>query len=168
LASSLLLENSNAGKEATVESQNNSLPPKAPFSLPLRARRSLRPLPTPKRAEDLKRALNTMDRDRNSNVRTSRLLKRKITKGFDEKDYQLAVLAEENRSLRAQLEAMKPKKRKRVDLTPNTKFADIEAIRRAQIAARAIEESLIKEGGEEEASDNSTVERSCIVVGVPR
>jgi len=167
LASPLLLENSNAGKEASIKPQDNSPPAKAPFSLPLRVRGPLGPMLTPRRAEDLKRALNTMEKDHDINIRTSRLLKRKITKGFDEKDYRVAMLEEENKALKARLEALRPKKRKKVELSPNSKFADIEAIRRAQIKAGAVEESLIEgEQESDEDSEASTAEGSCIVVAV--
>lgn len=37
--------------------------------------------------------------------------------------------------LEDQVEAMRPRKKKRVRISPNSKFADIEAIQRAQIEA---------------------------------
>lgn len=77
-------------------------------------------------------------------------------------DYTLALTKTENEALRAQLEATKPKKRRRVDTNPNELdlFADVAAVRRAQIAAGSVEvgqEDSSEDGDSSDAGD-------CIVV----
>jgi hypothetical protein len=67
----------------------------------------------------------------------------------------------ENELLKAKLEAMAPVKRKKVPTSPNSRFVQIEAIRKAQIAARAIE----AESADEEGSEESETPEDCIVVG---
>ena len=61
-----------------------------------------------------------------------------MTKGFDEKDNQLASAESKIQSLEMQLEAAKPKKRRKVRISPNSKFANIKAIKRAQNEANGI------------------------------
>ena len=78
-----------------------------------------------------------------------RLLFRKIIKGFEEQesilvDYELRI-----HSLEVQLEKARPRKRKKVKTSLNSKFIDIKAIYKAQIVAR---EARIKEEEEEIAS----------------
>ncbi|KAM4062525.1 Tc5 transposase DNA-binding domain-containing protein [Hirsutella rhossiliensis] len=93
---------------------------------------------TPRRSQDLKVQVvqfNQLDDD----VPTKRLLFRKITKGFDEKDGLLAKAQLQIQALETQLAAVKPKKRKRVVTSPNSRFANIEAIRRAQEEVNAAE-----------------------------
>ena len=50
-----------------------------------------------------------------------------------------ANLEAQTLSQQAQLEALSSKKRKRVQVNPNTKFANIESIKRAQEAAALLE-----------------------------
>ncbi|KAK8093427.1 transposase [Apiospora hydei] len=85
---------------------------------------------------------------------TQRQLFRKVRKAFDEKERQVEAL-------QAQLEAVRPRKRKKVNLSPNSKFATIEDIQRTQLAVGEAENSL----NEESDSDNSKA-GSCIVVTV--
>lgn len=72
----------------------------------------------------------------------------------------MTMTSQKNRSLEAQIEATRAVTRKRVQLDPNEVFADIEAIRKAQIDAGEV-------SADEEDSDDSstpTEEGSCIVV----
>ncbi|KAF4631462.1 hypothetical protein G7Y89_g6669 [Cudoniella acicularis] len=66
----------------------------------------------------------------------------KVVKGFDEKDFDLAQANLRIKQLEARVEQLEPRKRRRVKTSPNSKFADIRAIRQAQIEAgdREIEE----------------------------
>ncbi|KAF3765656.1 hypothetical protein M406DRAFT_225201, partial [Cryphonectria parasitica EP155] len=59
------------------------------------------------------------------------------------------------------IEALRPSKRRKVDMDPNSKFAGIEDIQRAQNAANRHEDSL----NEESDVELSTDEEDCIVVG---
>ena len=60
------------------------------------------------------------------------------------------------------MEAAKPKKRKKVQTSPNSKFANLEAIQRTQLEVQGV---IIKveDSPEEEDSDDSN---SCIVVNL--
>ncbi|KID59393.1 hypothetical protein MAN_10698, partial [Metarhizium hybridum] len=93
---------------------------------------------------------------------TKRLLFRKITKGFDEKDSLLAKAQLQIQALETQLEAARPKRRRKVETSPNSRFADIKAIQHAQEKANVAENN--KEDGEE--SEISENEKNCIVVQV--
>jgi hypothetical protein len=67
---------------------------------------------TPRKAKDLQgqlRLYSQLDQP----TSTQRLLFRKVQKAFDEKDYALAISQRENLSLKAQLEAARPRKKKR-------------------------------------------------------
>jgi hypothetical protein len=86
---------------------------------------------------------------------------RKVEKGYDEKEWELEMALCDNELLKARLEAIVPIKRKRVETSPNSRFVNIRAIRRAQIAAGAIE----AESADEKGSSESETPRSCIVVG---
>ena len=128
-------------------------------------RQSLGAIDTPKRTGDLKRAFEAMDNNTKNNTRKSRHLIRKISKGLDEKDYQLAVQEERIKALEAQLATLQPRKRKKVKLSPNSKFVDIRAIQKAQIDAGDIDDSLSEgEQASESDSEASTLEGDCIVV----
>jgi hypothetical protein len=90
------------------------------------------------------------------------LLFRKITKGFDEKDSLLAKAQLQIQALEAQLEAARPKRRRKVETSPNSRFADIKAIQRAQEEV-AVAESYKEDEEESEVSDK---EESCIIVQI--
>ena len=91
---------------------------------------------------------------------TQRLLFRKIIKGFEEQESILADHELRIRSLQVQLEKAKPKKRKKVKTSPNSKFAGIEAIYKAQIAAK--EARTEEEEGEIANLSDSTLD--CIEI----
>ena len=91
---------------------------------------------------------------------TRRLLFRKLEKVFDEKDYQLAQLRQENEALKVRLEGTTTGRRKRVVPDPNQWFVNIEQIRRAQIAAGRVEDPV----AEEIRSESPGKARDCIIV----
>src|SRR5690606_12132259 len=95
---------------------------------------------------------------------TQRLLFRKVQKGFEEKDNQLAALQSRVQALEEQAEDAKPRKKKRVQISPNSKFADIRAIHQAQIEAGD------KNNGTAESSDSelSSELGNCIIVASKR
>ena len=92
---------------------------------------------------------------------TRRQLFQKVRKAFDEKDAQLATSLQKIKSLEAQVEAGKRRKRKKVKTSPNSKFANIEAIYKAQMEVGEVENSL----DESSDSDIPSEAGSCIVVG---
>ena len=80
---------------------------------------------------------------------------RKILKGFEEQesvltDHQLRI-----QSLETRLEAARPKKRRKVKTSPNSKFANIEDIQKAQREAREVDI-------ENEASDIASLSDSTL------
>jgi hypothetical protein len=93
-------------------------------------------------------------------TRTQRLLFKKVNKAFDMMDHDKALLQAENQALHAQLEAIKPRKRKRVEVDPNMAFASIAAIRRAQLEAGAV----VEEPEDSPVDDDHSDTNSCIVV----
>jgi len=114
---------------------------------------------TPRRPQDLKVQVlqfSQLDND----VPTKRLLFRKTTKGFDEKDGLLAKAQLQIQALETQLAVLKPKKRKRVETSPNSRLADIEAVRRAQEEVNAADNED-SNGTEAELSE---IGDDCIVV----
>ncbi|SRR6266566_3102238 len=85
------------------------------------------------------------------------LLKRKLFKALNEKNMLLTEAQVKIRSLEAQLEAARPKKKRAVKLSPNSRFVTIGDIQRAG-SVEEINES------ESEALDESSSIVSCIVV----
>ncbi|KAM9874670.1 transposase [Verticillium dahliae] len=114
---------------------------------------------TPRKTVDLQVQLAQFSQlDRPTN--TQRLLFRKVQKGFEEKDCLLATQERRIQILEQQLEQARPRKRKKVQISPNSKYADIEAIHRAQIEAGDKEDSP----GEISDSDLPSDPEDCIVV----
>ncbi|KAK8013654.1 transposase [Apiospora marii] len=95
------------------------------------------------------------------NTVTQRQLFRNVRKAFDEKDVQVAILGKQVEALQIQLEAERPRKRRKVDLSPNSRFARIEDIQRTQIAVRGAGIS-----SDEESDSEISEAGSCIVVAV--
>ncbi|KAF4630754.1 hypothetical protein G7Y89_g7386 [Cudoniella acicularis] len=95
-----------------------------------------------------------------SDLLTCRQLFRKIVKGFDEKYYALAQAGLRIKQLEARVEQLEPRKRRKVQTSPNSKFADIQAIKKAQIEAgdREIDED------ESNSSIESIATSDCIEV----
>ena len=115
---------------------------------------------TPRKKTDLRGYLNNLA-IRRQDLSTRRLLFKKVEKAFDQKDFKLAQLQQENEALKAQLEVARPSKKKKVVVDPNSLFASIEQIHQAQIDAGRIEGSIAEESGSESVESDA----SCIVVG---
>jgi hypothetical protein len=62
--------------------------------------------------------------------------------------------------LKVKLAAVVPAKRRKVETSPNSRFVNIEAIRRAKIKAGELEAELV----DEEVSEGSETPKECIVV----
>ncbi len=62
---------------------------------------------------------------------TQRLLFRKVIKGIDEKDYELGKANIRIKELEERLEYLRPKKKRKVQTSPNSKFVTTRAIREA-------------------------------------
>jgi hypothetical protein len=91
---------------------------------------------------------------------TQRQLFKKITKGFNEKDSSLVQANMRIEALETQLEIGRPINRKKVETSPNSKFADINRIYAAQQAAEGVQ----IENEDLDVSIISVVEEDCIVV----
>jgi hypothetical protein len=92
---------------------------------------------------------------------TQRYLFRKILKRWEQKDIDLAIASRKNQELEAKIEASRKVRRKKVQIDPNESFANIEAIRKAQIEAGEV--STDSDGSEDSETPSET--RSVIVVG---
>ncbi len=90
---------------------------------------------TPKASRDLHGQLVVLQKLDGGERTTRRLLFDKIGKGFAEKDTLLAASEIKIKGLEARLDALRPKKRRKVEVSPNSRFAEIRGIQRAQIAA---------------------------------
>jgi 4-hydroxybenzoate polyprenyltransferase len=136
LMSPLLLENSNMAKK-TLSQPSQSLIEKSHIDWNSNA------LPviwsTPKKSTELKAQAAEFQKLQNQDHLTQRLLFRKIVKGFEEQESVLANHELKIQSLEVQLEKARPKKRKKVKISPNSKFADIQAIQRTQNEVNRVE-----------------------------
>lgn len=70
-----------------------------------------------------------------ASVPTARLLFRKVSKAVDQRDFVIAQHERRIQQLEARVQQLEPRKRRRVRTSPNSKFAGIEAIKKAQIEA---------------------------------
>ena len=74
---------------------------------------------------------------------TARVLFRKVLKGLNNKDFVIAQQEFRIRQLKSKVIQLEPRKRRKVQTSPNSKFASIKAIKRAQIAAEDREDVLL-------------------------
>ena len=116
---------------------------------------------TPRKSRDLREQVYQSNLI-NQHTPTQRLLFQKVSKALDEKECQLASTTARIDALERQVEALKPQKRKRVETSPNSRFADIRRIQRAQEEESEIVISSDESGDVESIS--SVV--SCIEVGL--
>ena len=129
LMSPLLLENSN-------KSTNPILPnaQETPIRHPEVSSTSIG-LQTPKGRKDPYSQIRTLASGSHDQLPTQRLLFRKVIKGIDEKEYELGKANIRIKELEERLEHLRPKKKRRVQTSLNSKFATTRAIKEAQIAA---------------------------------
>ena len=119
LMSRLLLENSKKTKSNTA---NTSGTPETPLPISSWLLDSSQiAWSTPRRSKDLRTQMTRYGR-LEKDYSTRKLLFRKIAKGFEEKETLLATAEYKIQSLEMQLEAVRPKKKKKVQTSPNSKF----------------------------------------------
>ena len=152
--SPLLLENSNKSTSSLLPQ-----PQETPI-LPLEVSNTSIELKIPKVKKDLYLQIRTLASESHDQLPTQRLLFRKIVKGIDEKDYELGKANMRIKELEERLEQLRPKKRRKVRTSPNSKFVTTRAIREAQIAAG--DRQIVPVESEGEGDSDSTV--SCIEV----
>ncbi len=91
---------------------------------------------TPKAGKEFRLQLNTLTKKSHDNIPTRRLLFNKAIKAFDQKDFALGQAEMRIQQLEAKLDQLQPRKKRKVQTSPNSKFTDIQAIQKAQIIAR--------------------------------
>jgi len=154
LMSPLLLENSNRSTTTPLQSSQNI--PRHHLEV---SSTSIQ-FSTPKAKKDMYLQIRTLATVSHDQLPTQRLLFRKIVKGIDEKDYELGKANMRIKELEERLEQLRPKKRRKVRTSPNSKFVTTRAIREAQIAAE--DRQIVPVESEGEGDSDSTV--SCIEV----
>jgi hypothetical protein len=123
LMSPLLLENSNTS-QSTLEALEG-LPIGSIIESPQVD------LYTPRKSTEIKAQVARFQELEDQGPSTQRLLFRKIVKGFEDQEATLANHSFRIQSLEVQLEKARPRKRRKVRTSPNSKFADISDIWRA-------------------------------------
>ena len=83
------------------------------------------------------------------------MLFRKVIKGINEKEYELGKANIKIKELEERLEHLRPRKKKKVQTSPNSKFTTTRAIKEAQIATR---ERQIKARESELKGDSDSTE----------
>ena len=132
LLSPLLLENSNQRRKSTPDlgigaSEESIIPP-------LINETSIISFKTPKRSRDIRDSF-TLFTQLDSDTSTSRLLVRKIEKGFNNQLFDNTHSKERIKALEAQLAATNKRKRKKIETSPNSRFANISQINRTRNGA---------------------------------
>ena len=158
LMSSLLLENRNSAKT----SKNQGSIVNSIVNTPsLMSQSSIVAWSTLRKAQEVQAQLSHYGRLSES-TSTQRLLFQKLSKGFDEKDVLLASALQRIEVLEAEVEVRRPRKRKAVKLSPNSKFARIEHIHKAQLEA-----GDFKSETDESSEPDLPIEAdNCMIVGV--
>ena len=150
--SPLLLENSNKTLEIPKDTESSTSNQTTRVSQVIQS--------IPKKSTNIKAQIAQFQGLQEQDNFTKRLLFRKIIKGFEEQESILANHELRIKSLEAQLEKARPKKRRRVRISPNSKFVNIQAIQEAQKEAN---EPKNQQGDSEEANlSDSTID--CIEV----
>jgi hypothetical protein len=129
LMSRLLLENSNKPKEEALKRKAEEP------SLDWNVDQSLFQVSTPKKLYDIREQVHMIPHLGKASTSTARVIFRKVSKAVDQKDFVIAQHERKIIQLEAKVLELIPRKRKKVTTSPNSRFADIVAIRRAQIEA---------------------------------
>jgi hypothetical protein len=129
LMNRLLLENSNKLNTQTPETSKDVQVPDWHES------QSLVKVQTPRKSDDVRRYISDITRLETLDTSTTRVLFRKISKGIEQKDFVIAQQEMKIRQLESKVVQLQPRKRRKVEGSPNSKFVSIEDIMRAQIEA---------------------------------
>jgi len=154
LISRLLLENSNTqGGLASITPGNEDI-------LNWDLRKSNIDWITPEKSQDIRDQARQFLALPDSGPSTCRVLFRKITKSLDNKDFTITSHQLRIQQLEARVEQLAPRKRRKVQTSPNSRFATIRAIQEAQIQAGDRQVIL----NESELSEDSISIGDCIEV----
>ena len=129
LMSRLLLDNSN--KPNSKASKRKAEEPLLDWSIQHSAFR----IKTPKKMEDVRDEVYQISQLGKASAPTARVLFRKVSKAFDQREFVIAQHEQRIKQLEARVLQLEPRKRRKVRVSPNSKFVGIEAIRQAQIEA---------------------------------
>jgi 4-hydroxybenzoate polyprenyltransferase len=157
LTSPLLLVNSTASSTGLVNSKEEAWEDIQPIT-PIRAMEKLS-LATPINSEELKARLHYLQGSKRL-TRSVRRVQRQVVRMWNRETFQRAISDRKAEGLKAKIEEMKPRKKKKVDIGPNHRFATIREIQKAQIAAGTVVEGRILESDDDIASNDPF----CIVV----
>jgi 4-hydroxybenzoate polyprenyltransferase len=127
LMNRLLLENSNKLDEQTLGTSRNVQ------ALEWHDSQSAAEFQTPQKGEDVRRQVSQITGLQTIDSSTTRVLFRKISKGIEQKDFVIAQQEMKIKQLESRLVQLQPRKRRKVQASPNSKFVSIEDIMRAQI-----------------------------------
>jgi BMFP domain-containing protein YqiC len=117
---------------------------------------------TPKGSVDLRKAASLFQRLPHTGMATQRQLFRNLVKGFEVKEVELASTQQKVHILEAQLEKKQPRKRKKVAVSPNSKFVTIREVNKVQELADRLNTLDLVSSDEGDASS----ELSCIEVKI--
>lgn len=126
LMNRLLLENSNQFDDQAPGASQKVQTPEWYDS------NSKRKFQTPQKVGDVREQVNQITRLQTVDTATSRVLFRSITKGLEQKDFVIAQQEMKIRQLENRLVQLQPRKRRKVEASPNSRFVNIKHIMRAQ------------------------------------
>ena len=141
LMNRLLLENSNKAVDQNLGSSGKDLVPE------WNQDSSFIAFKTPQKSEDIREQARQITGLETADPATTRVLFRKVAKGLDSKDFVIAQHELRIKQLEARVLQLEPRKRRKVVTSPNSRFADIEAIYKAQIAAGDRQNVLLDSDG---------------------
>ena len=129
LLSPLLLKNNNQRRKSTKDLGIGT--PRKPIISPLIEETSIISFKTLEHNRDIRETL-TLFTQLESDSSTNRLLVRKIEKSFNHQLFENTHSKEKIKALEAQLAATNKRKRKKVETSPNSRFANINQISRTR------------------------------------
>ena len=130
LINRLLLENSNKPDAQTLGTSGNVQTPEWHDS------NSAAKFQTPQKGDDIRQHARQITGLQTLDDSTTRVLFRKISKGIDQKDFVITQQEMKIKQLESRLVQLQPRKRRKVEASPNSKFVSIKDIIRTQIEVR--------------------------------
>jgi hypothetical protein len=123
----LLLENSNKLDNQAPETSRNVQAPEWHES------QLIVEFQTPQKSDDIRRQVSQITGLQTIDSSTTRVLFRKISKSIEQKDFVIAQQEIKIKQLESRLVQLQPRKRRKVQGSPNSRFITIEDIMRTQI-----------------------------------
>jgi len=98
---------------------------------------------TPQKSKDIRDHARQITGFEIADPATAKVLFRKVAKGLNDKDFVIAQHKRRIKQLEARVLQLEPRKRRKVVTSPNSRFADIKAIYKAQVEARDCQNVLL-------------------------